>query len=333
MPDTEMRSLFGLFCERKKGVKGPDVHQKLAGTATQGLDFYERAWRLVVYNNFCSVPSAAVVWAAWRSPGEVLADPAGLRAWIGENWAGIPIRQNRRPARSRDKLATSLYSIAEWMNSDFNSLDVMTYEEAWESLDAVYTWGRYVKIKWLETCRRYLGPNYKHLVAPNIRAWGGWSPRAALAVIYPEYSTWLTSKRDDKNTIANVHAVAEELRQWVSSEWLEVSSYELEALLCNFRQTLSTRKTFYCGRTIDSELEYDRKIRAYWGDDPYRETFDFFKARSSTFPICCLGEVEGWDGVREDLGPLLREHQIVWSDVVYDYNASRDDLAHPVRRT
>ena len=335
MSDDFRLEQFGLFCQRKKGVNGPDVHMKAAGAGTESLDFDTRAWRLAVYNNFCSTPSAAVVWANWTGPEDVLFSYTGFENWIRDNWRGIPIRQNRRPARSVPKLTKSFTTLAEWMTSPdgFSQLPQISYEEAWKSLDYVYTWGRYVKIKFLETCRLFLGEDYTHLIAPDIHASGGWSPRKALGILYPEFSLIVANKaRNDKRTIQFTHDLAQEVRRYVSDEWVEVSTYELEALLCNYRQTLSTGKTFYVGRTIDSELEYQQKIEAYWGEDPYRETFNFYNARLLAFPAETLGELQGWTGVRADLSPLLRENNIVWSDVCYDYLASKQDLTNPVER-
>lgn len=336
--DQRVIDEFGLFCLRKKGVCGPDVHMKTAGAGTAFVqDPLQRAWYLAVYNNFCSSPSGAVIYGNFQRPEDLLsADDNGLNTWIRQNWKGIPIRQNRRPARSVDKLARSLVTLAYWMidtDDGFHTIPSMTYEEVWKSLDAVYTWGRYVKIKFLETCRLFLGPEYAHLVAPDIHGNGGWSPRKALGFIYPEYATILNSKnRNDKQTLALINSLAEEVQAYVTEKWVPVSLYELEALLCNYKQTLSTRKAFYVGRTIDSELEYDRKIREFWGRDPYRGQFDFFETRKVVFPHETLGELQGWDGVRLDLSPLLLNYGIVWSDVVYDYLASREDLEHPVKR-
>lgn len=331
MPDMYRLEQFGEFCKLKKGVNGPDIHMKAAGAGTEYAGPH-RSWQLAVYNNFCSTPSAAVVWANWQ-PVQIIAQPEGLRYWIAQNWKGIPIRQNRRPARSVDKLHRSLVTLAVWHETIFPIINECTYEEAWKSLDAVYTWGRYVKIKYLETLRCFMGPRYAHFVAPNIHAAGGWSPRRCLGILYPEYAEIVADKRkNDKATIAYVHDLAQEARAYVTDNWIEVSTYELEALLCNYRQTLSTGKTFYVGRTIDSELEYQNKIQSFWGSDPYLGTFDFYETRRKAFPSETLGEVNGWDGVRADLSPLLRENGIVWSDVVYDYNASKEDLAHPVRR-
>jgi hypothetical protein len=329
MPDTRVLEQFGEFCLLKKSVNGPDVHMKAAGTGTQDSG-YLRPWRLAVYNNFCSTPTAAVIWSRFPETHNVRYHPLETQEFIAAWWPGLPIRQNRRPARSVPKLAQSLITLATWMDEEYPKLGDLSYDEAWKSLDSVYTWGRYVKIKFLETARRYLG--FEQLVAPNIEAAGGWSPRKALSFIYPEYERVIANKsRNDKRTLAHVYSVADEVRAYVSENWVEVSNYELEALLCNYKQTLSTRKAFYVGRTIDSELEYDAKIRAYWGDDPYLGTFDFFRTRRQAFPDHTLGEYNDWDGVRKDLSNVLSEQNYIWSDTVYDYQASKEDLANPVR--
>lgn len=333
MPDTRVLDQFGEFCLLKKSVQGPDVHMKLAGTGTEDAG-HERPWRLAVYNNFASTPVAGAVWSRWGDPEDVMFDYLGFEEWVRKNWAGLPIRQNRRPARSVPKLSRSLTSLAEWMTKPdgYALLGEQSYDEAWKSLDFVFTWGRYVKIKFLETARLFLG--HEHLVAPSIMAAGGWSPRRALALIYPEYEATIANKaRNDKRTLSHVYSVADEVRAYVSENWVPVSNYELEALLCNYRQTLSTRKAFYVGRTIDSELEIDRKIRGYWGEDPYLGTFDFFKSRLKTFPSHTLGEYQGWDTVRKDLSTVLTEHGYIWADTVYSYRASKEDLATPVRWT
>src|SRR5438105_1766499 len=111
MADLRQLEEFGLFCLLKNGVNGPDVHMKAAGVGTAGGPWWERPWRLAVYNNFCSTPPAAAVWARWSKDKTILEGyPGGpLERWVGENWVGLPVRQNRRPARSVGKLTASLY--------------------------------------------------------------------------------------------------------------------------------------------------------------------------------------------------------------------------------
>lgn len=326
--DQKILSQFGEFCFLKKQVMGPDIHQKLAGVGTQEFGD-ERAWQLAVYNNFASAVSGAIIYSRWTQDQILGITDYDLERWIRDHWAGIPIRQNRRPSRSVPKLTRSLKTLANWMDTEFWNLEGMSYEEAWKSLDYVYTWGRYVKIKFLETARRYLG--YEQLVAPSIMAAGGWSPRKALALIYPEYAAVVANKsRNDKRTLAHVYSVADEVRAYISENYVSVSNYELEALLCNYRQALSTRKAMYVGRTIDSELEMHRKVKEYWGD-PYLGKFNFFDARLKTFPVHTLGEHMGWTGVRKDLSNVLTQDGYIWSDVKFCYTRSQEDLAHPVR--
>lgn len=328
MPDNSVLEQFSEFCFLKKQVGGPDVHMKAAIAGTENVEDDERLWRLAVYNNFCATPSAAVVWSRWGWEDVWGDGDDELENWIRVKWSGIPIRQNRRPARSVPKLTRSLKTLAEYLSHE--TIQDLSYEAAWDSLDEVYTWGRYVKIKFLETLRRTWPETHGHLEAPNIRAAGGWSPRRALSLIYPEYASVIANKsRNDKATLALVYSLADDVRAYVTDNRVPVSNYELEALLCNYRQTLSTRKAFYVGRTIDSEYEYHQKVTNYW-DDPYLGTFDFFKTREDTFPRECLGEVQGWTGVRKDLSDVLTKYNYIWTDVDFCYTASKDDLEHPV---
>lgn len=330
--DVGTALLFQRFCALKVGVNGPDIHMKTAVAGTAAVeDENERVWRLMVYNNFCSTPPAAAIWARWSQEQVLNSKEADhLESWVRAHWKGIPIRQNRRPVRSVPKLTRSLVSAAEWLASDYPSLGSMSYPEAWDSLDKVWSWGRYVKIKFLETARSALG--FEQLESPTIQSSGGWSPRKALALMWPGHAEVLTSKSSSKSVLAQVHAIADVTRDFVGSgsEAIRLSNYQLEALLCNFRQTLSTRKTFYVGRTIDSELEYDRTVTNHFGEDPYLGTFDFYGARKIAFPVECLGEAMGWDGVRPVLSDVLRLHGYVWSDTVYDFKGTTD-FANPRR--
>ena len=315
---------FAEFCRLKMAVNGPDVHMKCAGAATAGLPDDERRWRLAIYNCFSSVATAAVIWSRWPRARIFETSDVDLAAWLRAHWKGIPIRNTRRPVRAPHKLARCLKSVAAY-DVDVAALD---YEAAWKSLDTVYSWGRYVRIKYLETLRRFGGSAYAHLAAPDIRARDAWSPRRALAWLYPTYAATLDVKTNDRAALNVVSALVGETRAAVMElVGCDVSHYELEALLCNYRQSLTGK--LYVGRTIDSELEYHRKVAAFW-DEPYTDT-DIFAARRATFPVETLGEVQGWDGPRPPLFFLLTEHGYIWSDLVYDYRATTD-FAHPVRR-
>jgi len=323
---------FGEFCRLKVGVNGPDVHMKAAGAVTEGLSDDERRWKLALYNCFSSVPTAAVIWA--RIPRErlVVADESAVMLWLEKHWRGIPVRNTRRPVRAPHRLAKCLQSVARF-DADVRG---MSYEEAWQAADEVWSWGRYVKIKYLETLRRFMGPEYAHLEAPNIRPNGGWSPRRMLSWLYPDVET-LASTSNDRPTLDAVNFYAANARETASGfVGRDVSFYEVEALLCNYRQNLTGK--LYPGRTIDSELEYHGRVRRYWSADsddplldPYLGTADFFGARARTFPTETLGEVQGWEGPRPEIFRTITEFGYIWSDVLYDFNATTD-FSMPVRR-
>ncbi len=325
------RELFIDFCDKKLGVQGPDIHMKVAGVGTEEMPYFARTWRLCVYNAFCSTPSAAAVWSRWSPYGVRHDGGDDFKLWVEENWAGIPIRRNRRPMRSVGKLTRCMVSLSEWYVTDMNELHNMSYQEAWKSLDPVYSYGRYVKIKLLETFRRYI-PGHEHLEAPDIHAAGGWSPRRTLGYLYPKWQELLTSKSSAKSVLEEINAIAKHTQQLLANHDVTVSIYELEALLCNYRQTFSG--TYYVGRTIDSEIDYDAKAVAHFGEDPYKGTFDFWGTRKKVFPNECLGELHGWGAIRKDVCTVLGEHGYVWSDRVFDYNATvaNGDFANPVMR-
>ena len=130
----------------------------------------------------------------------------------------------------------------------------------------------------------------------------------------------LTNKKAGKATLLVVNRIAAELNAELNEALTTpVSYYEMEALLCNFRQAVSG--TFYPGRTIDSELEYHNIVQDHWGDDPYLGTFNMYDARYAALPWETLAEMSGgaWNGVRKDLFPLMRDEGIVWSDKEFRY--------------
>lgn len=327
------RDGFAEFCRLKIDVNGPDVHMKMAGVGTEGIALRERMWWFGIYTNLCSTPPAAAIWARWPLD-RALEEGDELEGWLRENWAGLPVRKNRRPVRSPAKLARGILGYARWLDSEMSDpvLNWANYDSVWNSVsENVIFFGRYATIKLLEVFRRYVG--FDKLVAPDIRANGGWSPRKCLAFLYPEHGRLLVQGGNSREAIGEIHALAAQERLRVSKAInRDVSFYELEALLCNYRQTLSG--TFYVGRTIDSELAYYLKVATHFARDPYvRERFDFFGTRKRVFPRECLGEFNMWEEeVRKDLFGVYAEYGYLWSDRVYDYARSKADLAHPVRR-
>ncbi|KKL64111.1 hypothetical protein LCGC14_2168280, partial [marine sediment metagenome] len=164
-----------------------------------------------------------------------------------------------------------------------------------------------------------------------IRPAGAWSPRLSLSYMYPSCDETLNRGGDRDATLAGVGAVAEGARVILGDRLRRpVNFFELEVLLCNFRQALESR---YPGRTLDSELTYYAKALPHWGAETLGDAIDFFGARERLFPSECLGELNGWDGNRKELGETFERYGYLWSDTRYIYAKSKDDLAHPVKRT
>jgi hypothetical protein len=63
---------------------------------------------------------------------------------------------------------------------------------------------------------------------------------------------------------------------------------EMESVLCNY---LSLRKgRYYCGRDIDRQIPMMQGLGPEW-----------WEARRKFFPAECLGELNGWSGIRKEL--------------------------------
>jgi len=58
------------------------------------------------------------------------------------------------------------------------------------------------------------------------------------------------------------------------------------------------------------------------------------RARAEIFNHCCLGEMQGWSGVRPEPEKTLRKLGYTWTDTKYDYLATLEtgDFEHPVPR-
>lgn len=326
IPTAQHHELFAHFTHLMKTMGGPDVHMKTAGEGTKVVPLAERAWCLSVYNIFAISPSAAAVWARWK-PGELrYSSQEDVEMWTHENWKGLHIGTNRRPMHSRAKFARCLKSLADWYLDVYPKMGSMEYTEAWESFKPVYSVGRYVIVKFLESLRRYV-PGHEHLEAPDIHPAGAWSPRKSLSYLYPEYSDLLRSDSNSQSTLSTINSLALDLQervQWTIGQPL--SLYELEALLCNYRQTLGG--SYYPGNTIDAELEKHWQAVNQFGSDPYLGEYDFFGARKRVFPHTHLGEINGWMGIRKELRRAFPEHGYIWSDGRFNYNDTAD-LSQP----
>lgn len=321
---------FAEFCYYEMNAGGPDPHMVLAGHMARDCEWIEQLWRGFCYLGFYNVPTAEKFW--WDWPWPKIVTHGNVYDWIDKHWDGIATRRERRCVRVKANMATFFESAGwyvvdlpqkSWMDPNYKTPEER-YEEAYtDVVTNVKYFGRYVGFKYLEFGTRYCG---FPLVLPDIRPKGGWSPRAMLSLLFPDRIDALMGD-DRPENLAIANQSADEAIARLDAEYgVVMDRYIMQVLLCDYKQSYIGQRQFP-GRSQDSELEYHKKIRRHFGDDT-----DIWKARSEIFPKECLGENWGWSNVREELGDSLRIHGYTWSDLLYDYMASKDDLHHPVKR-
>lgn len=320
---------FADFCRWEMAVGGPDPHMAVMGHLCQDELRLDKLWTGGLYIGFYNVPTALAV-RAELSLADAADRPEELAAWVDEHWQGFAFRRERRPIRTPAKLTRYLHEYAlwareaqyeKWWSVSQGGTPFSRYETAWRSCQQVSGLGRYVALKLLEFLRRYVGAPI-HL--PDLRPKGGWSPREGLALLYPEDADRLTGGDEPRNLwTANDRATM----TWYGlvHYGVELDRYTLQVLLCDFKQCAVGRRQFP-GRSQDSELMYEAKVVDHWGPDDRMR-----RARAELFPHEALGELQGWEKVREELGHVLADHGYIWSDLLFDYRATTN-LAEPVLR-
>ena len=317
---------FAEFIRYEMAVGGPDPHMVLVGHMSEDVSWHERVWHGICYVSVYNTPTAEALWRTWPWAA-VVDNRERLEVWLRTHWKGIATRRERRSVRSAEKLAHCLADGAEWVQRCEPFFDIGSppslarYETMWNSCQRIYALGRYATIKLLEYFGRYCGLSSR---MPDMRARGGWSPREALAMLYPEHASVLTGD-DSEATLRHVDGLAVKGRQFLLEKYgLSLDNFLFQVMLCDYKQSYVGRRQ-YPGRSHDSELEYARVVSAHFGGES-----DMWATRRRLFPSRALGELSGWSGVRKELGGVLRDFGYTWSDIRFSYLASKDDLAHPV---
>lgn len=314
---------FYQFCYYDMLSGGPDAHLTLAGHLSKDLPIIDRLWHAGVYVGVYNVPTAEVIWSAFPYERIMKISVEDLTQWITENWKGIATRRERKCVRIPFNMATYFKQYANWItglqDSKFYDTNYGTkesrYEEMWlYSQKSVKFLGRYSGFKLLEYLEKWCD---MPITLPDIRPVGGWSPRSMLSVLYPDYAEVLLG--DDKpENLETINAIAEAGLETLRSWGLKISMFQYEVFLCDYKQCYFTQRQ-YPGRSQDSEIEYHTKISPYWDFQ-----FQMFKGREEIFPSWALGEKQGWDHVRKELGPVLYNYGYMWSDSLYDFKNTLD---------
>lgn len=298
---------FADFCRLDKLSGGPDSHMTTIVHMAKGT--LDPAWLAGLYAAVYNVPMAWKLYDRFPTRGHA----EFVHPWLEDNWKSIVMRRERkRPVGSPTKLSECIQSYARWIDTPRTE---GSYEELWESVDRVKYFGRYAKMKILECLYRMGETAYPQ---PDARAKGGWSPREGLALLYPQQETLLKYGGDRPDVLRVVEALAVD-----ANRNLKLTPYEFQVLICDYKQVAVTERQ-YPGRSVDSELSYHTKVGF--------EDLTMFAARENLFPQWALGEKRGWPGVREELGTFFVKTGTMWSDSLFDYLASKDDVYHPVRK-
>lgn len=319
---------FRHLAEFIKGVDlagGTTPHVAMTVAAMDRLeDPLEKLWFAGCYMLTYNWPTAERIFQEWR-PYEFEAEP--FLDWVTANWALLPLRKERKAVYRKPFFTECARTYLEFTDQVRANLECgwdLSYEQAFTLFNRNVKYaGRYIGIRWLEVMRRAFPEQCGSWHMTDIRADGGEHPRKAMALIYPDRADVLLggNSRAELNEVDKLAAL---LRVDLDLDFgMDVNYYELQSLLCEYKQSVLRMKQ-YPGKSIDTEMDYFRiaGMESSW----------FWDIRRECFPEWSLGEVQGWGGVRTGLGPVLVNHGYTWSDAIYDWAASKDDLAVPVFR-
>lgn len=324
-PQIKHQRKFVEFARAALFAGDPDSHLKLAAHFMREVeDMRERVWLAGCYTGFYNLVSGLVVFHEWPL-SRVEAHPEEFSEWVQEHWKGFSISFERRCVRTHTKMMRSLMSFIKNIDKIIEMKDA-DYETLWKfSLNNIEFYGRYITIKLLEVL--YQGKVVSSRI-PDIRPIDGWSPRTSLTWFFPEYEDAIQLGGNKPETIAIINELSDKVLNYIQKEVdPSLSHFEVEVWLCNYRQLYESHHGNYAGQSQDAMLEFYHSLKEHWGEYP----FDLLKARKSVFSELVLGEIQGWDKSREELNTCHKEFGYYFSDGVYSYHLSKDDLEHPVK--
>ncbi len=308
--NLQLRDRFIEFARLKLALDGSDAY--IMGAVEQARTRKEDPyWAAGVFTTFYAPPSHESFMNVW-SMHDVLNFTDEVQAWTIANWEDLPVSGARHTNRmGPHKCVETLVGYAKWLTkAGPETLGGNDFPLVFKRfIKNVPNHGRYTGLKLYETLRR-LGAPFPTVT--DIRPSGGRVPRRALNMIYGH-----NHKLDDAEHLAEANQLAHALALEIPTTWFNV-----EMLLCNF--TKAVKGSYYPGHALDRELE--RAVVC--ADFNPIATASLSRVRKKLYSDSCLGEFNGWSGVRKELGRCLPDHGYLWSDILYDYGATTD-LAHP----
>lgn len=290
---AENWDLFAEFCRQELATGGPDPQVALMVELSKDTHPQEKMWLAGCYCSHHTVPSAYVVWKHFR-PEHVIADETELREFLAKHWDWLPVRPEMRSHRMIEKRLQCLRDFARFAVHKWDLMPALDYNEAWKlSIDSVKYFARYMAIKYLEILHRM---DILQWGLTDMRAKSAWSPRIALGMLYPEVNHIIADKGNNTHEavrITELHAnrAVHEMRK----RGVPVSFFQIQVLMCEFREALVGG--YYPGASHDEELDYIRIAQEAFGPETIKPIFD---ARRQIFPHSVLGELNGWNGLRQD---------------------------------
>lgn len=323
---------FREFCYYEKLTGGPDPHMRAIEEMCKNQPWSEEVWRSSLYVGLYNVPSAEAVWRVfpahrlWQWTGKeyhlTTTGKDDLYQWLEQHWrpGGIDTRRERRSCNTPTKFMDFVGGVTQVMNSRSWLMDQKDFENVWHFALDLPRVGRYAATKFTELWHRMHITPVGH---NDIRAKGGWSPRTALQYLFPDLMDPYDGSRE---AVFQAEEAAARLKEWTDAAGLGLSFFEMEVMLCEYKASFSTRRQ-YPGRSLDSELKYELKLRDYWKV----EDTEHMRVRRQLHPEWALGELQGWNGPREACANVLADYGYTWSDYLFHYNGT-NDFSDPVRR-
>ena len=228
------------------------------------------------------------VWHHFR-PDSLLYDLDHVADWLDEHWQELSVRPEMRSHRMLQKRVQCLHDFARYAVE--TQLMYKDYDTIWQdSQQKVKYYGRYMAIKYLELLHRMT--NKRSFASYDIRAKHAWSPRKTLGILFPENMHILANRYDNSDSAVTLsEAVATIAKNRLRDEGVEVSYFQLQVMLCEFKEFLEGG--YYPGASHDEEMDYMAKSSSF-------DMTPIWEARAALFPHEYLGEFGGWSGIRKD---------------------------------
>ena len=292
-PAHQVWDNFAAFVKAETGVYGPDCQLKLLVALGEGKTEVERIWLNGCYAAHHCVPSAFALWRDFPDPYKVANDREEqhrLEDWLEDHWDALPVRPEMRSHRMVVKRHACIVDFAKY-SIEGRWKVLPDYELLWhDSIKSVRYYNRYMAIKYLELKRMVARPD---VVLRDLRARNAWSPRIGLALLHPHVGDVIGDREDNSDyAIELAEDYALETLDVLKTEYdVTISHFQLQVLLCNYREMLVGG--FYPRAGHDEEMDYIKLAEKKFDMTP------IWDMRAKMFDHKLLGEKNDWFGIQK----------------------------------